>query len=550
MNKYTESFKAFFNPLSPAQRTMFVGLVLVIITVVGLMFYWALKPDYSLLFGSMQPDSAKEIVSQLEEDGVDYRLENSGRSIYVPSDKVDALRIELAPVGDTQSDMKGYELFDANALGMTDFMQQLNNKRALEGELARSINSLEQVELSRIHLVLPERSPFKKSSVKASASVIIKLKAGKGLSKKQIQGISALIAGSVEGLNASNVTILDQAGNRLTDDVENQPEFASGDFQMQLREKTESYLTERGQTMLDRVLGPGNSILRVSVEHDFDKLVRKSDLIDPESRIVMSEERSNEVHNTQENQPVQVDEFTPLNDRDKTMVVSKNDNETTTQSRKYETNKTQEVFEKNRGKIKRLTASVLINYKQETTTNAEGNQVTESKPYSQEEIRGFKEALQSALGIQAKRGDELTVKQVEFYEPITDGTGGSFIVRTTPWSDMVRWGLVLITFVAIVALLFSIRKSLRNGEMPIILGLHKGELDSIPLAENEPAQLDQMEQMKDEESEDFIDRKLSGKARKQLEQKNYVMEEIKEFVEYKPSEAAQVIRALMSSDED
>lgn len=550
MNKYTESFKAFFNPLSPAQRTMFVGLVLVIITVVGLMFYWALKPDYSLLFGSMQPDSAKEIVSQLEEDGVDYRLENSGRSIYVPSDKVDALRIELAPVGDTQSDMKGYELFDANALGMTDFMQQLNNKRALEGELARSINSLEQVELSRIHLVLPERSPFKKSSVKASASVIIKLKAGKGLSKKQIQGISALIAGSVEGLNASNVTILDQAGNRLTDDVENQPEFASGDFQMQLREKTESYLTERGQTMLDRVLGPGNSILRVSVEHDFDKLVRKSDLIDPESRIVMSEERSNEVHNTQENQPVQVDEFTPLNDRDKTMVVSKNDNETTTQSRKYETNKTQEVFEKNRGKIKRLTASVLINYKQETTTNAEGNQVTESKPYSQEEIRGFKEALQSALGIQAKRGDELTVKQVEFYEPITDGTGGSFIVRTTPWSDMVRWGLVLITFVAIVALLFSIRKSLRNGEMPIIMGLHKGELDSIPLAENEPAQLDQMEQMKDEESEDFIDRKLSGKARKQLEQKNYVMEEIKEFVEYKPSEAAQVIRALMSSDED
>jgi hypothetical protein len=145
MNKFTKAFQDFFAPLSSAQKAMFVGLTVAIVIFVGSLFYWALKPTYTLLFGSLQNESAQEIVQELDNRGVNYQLKNGGQSIYVPTEQVNELRIQLAPMGAPQSDMKGYELFDSNSLGMTDFMQQVNNRRALEGELTRTVNGLGQV---------------------------------------------------------------------------------------------------------------------------------------------------------------------------------------------------------------------------------------------------------------------------------------------------------------------------------------------------------------------------------------------------------------------
>lgn len=260
MNKYFQLFQDFFGPLSPAQRIMFMGLFFVIVGMIGGLFYWSQQEDKMLLFGSLDSESAQEIVAELESRGINYSLEDGGSSIYVPSDRVHELRLALAPMGSGFTDVQGYELFDTNALGMTDFMQEVNKKRALEGELSRSINSLDQVDFSRIHIVMPERSPFDETATEASASVILNLKPNRNLSPEQIEGITALIAGSVEELDQNNITILDQAGNRLTDAIDYESEFTMGTTQMQLRQKTESYLTERGQSMLDRVLGAGNSI--------------------------------------------------------------------------------------------------------------------------------------------------------------------------------------------------------------------------------------------------------------------------------------------------
>lgn len=316
MSSITEKFKQFLDPLSPAQRALFFGLSIAIVILVGTVFYWTLRPSYTLLFGSLESGSAQEITQALDERGVAYQLENGGRSIFVSSDKVDKLRLELAPLGAPKSDMKGYELFDSNNLGMTDYMQQLNNRRALEGELSRSVNTLKQVKSSRVHLVLPERSPFEQNAVKASASVLLTLESGSNLSKEGVEGITSLIAGSVEGLKADDVTIVDHAGNRLTDDGKGQNELTDGSWLTSER-KTENYLTERGQSMLDRVLGPGNSILRVAVEQNFDSLVRESNKIDPESRTLISEQRNQEVHNEEGSEIVPIDEFTPVENRGK-----------------------------------------------------------------------------------------------------------------------------------------------------------------------------------------------------------------------------------------
>lgn len=544
MNSFTERFKEFFDPLSTAQRTMFVGLVIAILLIIGGLFYWSLRPSYTLLFGSLENETAQEIIQELDERGINYRLENGGRSVYVEGNRVDQLRIQLAPIGAPKSDMKGYELFDSNSLGMTDYMQQLNNRRALEGELSRSVNSLRQVESSRIHLVLPERSPFEQTSVSASASVLLVLQRGEELDKKHVQGITSLIAGSVEGLDSEDVTVIDQAGNRLTDGSEGDAGFASGDMQLKLEQKTESYLTEQGQTMLDRVLGPGNSIVRVSVEQNFDSLVRESNEVDPESRTLISEEQSEETHTQEGLDMVPIDEFTPVGDRGETAVTSTTEDAVTSRTRNYEVTEIKEVYKKAEGNISNISASVLLNQKQVLQENEEGEEVWVNEPYSEEELQEFREVLGSALGVQPDRGDQITIKQVDFWDPTDMGPRGNIMEEPWPWSRIFRWGLILATLAAVIALLNSLRKQ---------TGREEGMLLDTPFGGNKQVYMssggqDNLDGMSKEEFQQFIEDQDEEKPA--LEEKKYDLEEIVTLVELKPSKAARVVRAMLVSNDE
>ena len=545
MNKYLDSFQEFFGPLSNAQRVMFIGLMVVIITIVGSIFYWSQKTDYSLLFGGLQPEAAQEIVAELNGQGISYEL-GEGGTIFVPDDQVYELRMQLAALGGgSAKDVKGYELFDTNSLGMTDFMQQVNNKRALEGELARSINSLDQVEFSRIHLVLPERSPFEEASVEASASVILNIKRGSKLTKEQIEGISSLIAGSVESLEATNVTVLDQAGNRLSDEIDLESEFGFGSTQMQLRQKTEAYLTERGQTMLDRVLGAGNSILRVSVIHNFDRLIRESDLIDPDSRTVISEERREQTDANEASEPQPIDQRLPPEERGAPIVVSSNENTSSSETRNYEVNRTREVFEKTQGELENVTASVLLNYKKVNQEGPDGEQVVNYQPYPDEEVEELKEVVMLALGMRQERGDQLSIKQIEFFDKELIDGGNYFTNQPTSYNDILRWSLIGLTFIAVVFLLNSIRKKMGDEDLKTVSNFKADE------------------QLKGKEEQDALEESKGGEAieggektpeleeqegQKTLASINISREEIVNFVELKPAEAAQVVRALMTKE--
>tara|TARA_Y100001935_G_scaffold217449_1_gene189740 strand:+ start:194548 stop:196182 length:1635 start_codon:yes stop_codon:yes gene_type:complete len=537
MNKFLEQFQEFFGPLSPAQRVMFVALILLILSIMGGVLYWSQQEDEMLLFGSLQPEVAQQIIDELDNQGVKYRIGEGGDAIYVPANDVHELRLAMAPItGGAGSDIKGYELFDTNALGMTDFMQEVNKKRALEGELARSINSLEQVEYTRIHLVLPERSPFMETAVEASASVILNIKPGKSLTPDQIDGITALIAGSVEELEAGNVTVIDQAGNRLTEEIDYDSEVAFGTTQMQLRQKTEAYLTERGQTMLDRVLGAGNSILRVSVEHNFDRLIRESDLIDPDSRTIISEEKREQSNNDEVMEPVERNEYTPITQQNAAVVVAANDNQSLVQTRNYEVNRTREVFEKTQGELKNITASVLLNYKEVPEVNEEGEEVMVQTPYTAMEVEEFREAVSLALGIKEDRGDKLTIKQVEFYEHHYV-SGDQFIMdQPTSISNIIRWSVIGVTFLVIVFMINGIRKKVGQvDDLTIMSDFDPGEeqLDAAP----EPISLPDMNEPEPQPE-------IAAAEPPQEEVKVYSKTEIKDFVELKPALAAEIMRAM------
>lgn len=544
MNSFTERLKDFIDPLSTAQRIMFAGLTIAIILIISGLFYWSLRPSYTLLFGSIESETAQEIIQELDERGVSYKLENGGRSIYVEGDRVDQLRIELAPIGAPKSDLKGYELFDSKTLGMTDYMQQLNNRRALEGELSRSVNSLQQVESSRIHLVLPERSPFEQTSVSASASVLLVLKRGEGLNNKHVQGITSLIAGSVEGLDAQSVTVIDQAGNRLTETNEGDTAFSSGDMQLKLEQKTESYLTERGQSMLDRVLGPGNSIVRVAVEQNFDSLVRESNSVDPESRTLISEQQSEETHTQEGWEMVPMDEFTPVGDRGETAETSNIQDEVTSRTRNYEVSETKEVYKKAQGGINHISASVLINQKQVLQENEDGQEVWMNEPYSEVEIEEFRDVLGSALGVQPERGDQITIKQVSFWNSNNGGPRGYMTEEPWPWSRILRWALILATMGAVIVLINSLRK--QSGREPgLLAGSPFGENQQVYMSGGEEEQIDGMSK---EEFKKFIEEQ--DQEQPALEERKYNLEEIVNLVELKPTKAARVIRAMLVSNED
>lgn len=546
MGRISETVRAFFEPLSSAQRAIFGMMVAIMVVFLASVFYWTLKPEYTLLFGSLQTETAREMVMDLDERDVNYRVEDSGRSILVPSDQVHELRMQLSSKGLAQSDIQGYELFDANALGMTDFMQQVNKKRALEGELARSINSLEQVEHSRVHLVLPERTPFQQTSVEASASIILTLNSGQSLGNAQVKGMTALVAGSVEGLDAENITVLDQNGNRLTDDMMGDSDFASGSRQIQLRQKTETYLTERGQSMLDRVLGPGNSILRVAAEHDFERLSRESDIIDPDSRTIISEERRTDSRTNENYQQIPIDEFTPLNRRGETALTSSEDNENVVQTRNYEVNKTRELFEKPQGEIKRISASVLLNYKQSLQEDENGEEVLVDEPYTQEELEELREVVRSALGIQMDRGDELNITQVRFYDPSFDDQfpRGD---QPLPWHQILRWALILVALLIFAVLMYNMSKRFREEQYPVLYrGITNG--NDMEIRDEEMEGNEKEEEGMSEAEENFYNRKLSSDARKKLDNNSFVVEEIRDFIELQPDDAANVVRAMMTMD--
>ncbi|SMO59450.1 flagellar basal-body MS-ring/collar protein FliF [Fodinibius sediminis] len=533
MAQYIDAFKNFFRPLSGAQKTLFVLLSVGILSLTSMLFYWALQPSYSILFGSLSSESAQEIVEELQSMGISYELRDNGQAIMVPRDKVYDLRLQFASEGASGSDYLGYELFDQNTLGMTDFMQQVNKKRALEGELARTISNLRQIESSRIHIVMPERSPFQEATVEPSASAILNLRKGQQLDKEQIQGIGALIAGSVEGLTIEDITILDQLGNRISEDVLMTEEAMAGSGHMRLKETTENYLTNKGQSMLDRVLGTGNSIVRVSTEHNFNKVVRESNSVDPESRVIISEEKQSETNNSMSQQP---------NPRqmpgDNAMVpTSEEMDESSVQLRNYEVSKTRETLQNSVGEIERISASILLNYKKTTTTNEEGEQVTSYEPRTQDELDQLRNTMASALGIQQDRGDMLTLTQVKFQDPYENMSyENNLFNQPYNWFELIRWAIVAVIILVIAGLAYRITQ---NADMPLDSLLTKKEQNRLSGEEQE-----KYLEGESRETEDIYKKKMSQEA-KALADTSQATDEIKEFIDTNTGEAASYVRSMM-----
>lgn len=536
----------FFGVMNSAQKVMFGLLLSLVIIISGAIFFWAQQDEQVLLFGNLNSDNANAIVQKLDEKNIDYQISNGGNAIYVPSDKVHALRLELASYGGGNTDSKGYELFDSQSLGMTDFMQQVNQKRALEGELQRSINSLTQVKNSRIHLVLQERSPFEESSVEASASVILTLEPGNRLSNNQTAGIASLISGSVEGLSPNSVVILDQLGNRLSDDADRDSGGDMGNIQMQIKQKSEAYLTEKGQSMLDRVLGAGNSIVRVSVEHDFQKVMREIDSFDPDSRIIISETNSDQTTEDIDREQINATDYTPVEYMDEALVIGQNNIESSTQSRNYEVSREKRYIEETQGEITDITASILLNQKVEQSLDGNGEPVTVPIPYTEDQLNNFRNLLARALGIEADDGgsieDKIAVSQIEFeYSPYRENIDYQNN-QPSDFSDIIRWSLIAVSMLLVSFLTNNVRKNFTGSVMQTTsdFQMANNEIGGAPDVASLPEQnLDQPQQMEQPA--------LEGESQASKQNTDAIKDEIEKLFVSQPSKASEVARMMFEN---
>jgi flagellar M-ring protein FliF len=391
-------------------------------TVAGLLVLinWSGRPEFVPLYTQLTAEDAGEVVAKLREQKIAYRLSPDGSTIQIPQERLYEVRLDLASQGLPRGSGIGFEVFDNTKLGTTDFVQNINYQRALQGELSRTINGLAEVESSRIHIVMPQRSLFIEEQEPATASVIIKLRSGRYLNNEQVRGIVHLVSSSVPRLAPQNVTIVDQNGKLLAGQ-ESQPSSGriSSD-QLEFQQRKEMMLEKRVASMLEKVLGEEKAIVRVSCELDFVQQEKTEEKYLPENHVVRSEQSSRESATQMEQSPVGIPGLASNITPDKQAEIRRVPApgfEKQDQTKNYEIGKSVSRQVMPVGILKRLSVAVIVDGSYETVKVGEGEKIHEETKYTprtSEEMAKLENIVKRAVNFDQARGDMVEVANIAF----------------------------------------------------------------------------------------------------------------------------------------
>jgi flagellar M-ring protein FliF len=377
------------------------------------------KDEYHTLFSGLSMEDASNVVAKLKELKVAYKLGMEGTTIYVPKEKAYEIRLMLANQNALPgSGGIGFELFDKTNYGMTEFMQNVNYKRAIQGELSRTINQMPEVKASRVHIAIPEKTLYTDKEKQATASVFLKLKPGKTLGKEQVQGIVVLVAGSIEGLKAEQVTVIDSTGKILYKGGEPDSPLTISNQQYELQRNVERKLEGSIQTMLDRFLGTDKAIVRATVDLNLRKVEELQEEYSPDKKAISNEKRAHEkstnkslkasgvpgvasnVPGPQRNVKPEAPERSSEAEKEEAQIS-------------YEVSKTVKKIVEPFGDIKRLSLAIVVDGRYE---KIKGKKQEELKynPRSQKELGDIKDLIARAVGYDEARGDKIEVINMPF----------------------------------------------------------------------------------------------------------------------------------------
>jgi flagellar M-ring protein FliF len=419
LNNFTNYIKT--TPKNKLYLYLFIFVAVVGGSALGLSFIQ--KENYNTLFSGLSTEDASMIVAKLKEQKVPYKLGLGGSAIYVPKEKVYDVRLLLA----SQNSLPGgggvgFELFDKTNYGMTEFMQNINYKRAIQGELSRTINQMPEVKASRVHIAIPEKTLFSDREKEGTASVFLKLKPGKTISKDQIQGIVQLVAGSIEGLKPENVAIIDSSGKILFKSGDTNSAIALSGQQYELQRSIERKIEESVQSLLDKFLPASKSMVRANVEINLRKVEKVEEEYYPDKRAATGEKKSREkvtgrtikasgVPGVASNAPnlTRKDATPPKQEESGKANESEREEAQTT----YEVSKTVRKIVEPFGEIKKMSLAVVVDGKYERVKGQKGEELKYT-PRSQKELNDIKNLIVRAVGQDEERGDKIEVLNVPF----------------------------------------------------------------------------------------------------------------------------------------
>ncbi|GAF26482.1 flagellar biosynthesis/type III secretory pathway lipoprotein [Moorella thermoacetica Y72] len=514
--------KSFWQGLTPGRRSALVAVTLAALLAAGFLVQWLVRPQYAPLFTNMQQQDAAAVTAKLKEMKVPYRLTGDGTTIEVPKDQIYQLRLDLASAG-VLNNGQGFELFDQNKLGMTDFERNLDYQRALQEELRRTIVTLDEVEDARVHLVIPQPSVFLQQQQPPSAAVVLKLKPLARLKPEQVKGIMELIAASVPGLKLENIRVIDMYGNVLSDgvaDSANAPLSQKQQTQMEIKRQFEKDLEQRLQSMLTQILGPGKAVAMVTADLNFDQQEINQTTWGKQGALRSEEIKTEQgtsnggaggVAGTAGNNGPGYPAVNPANGNYNTSDTVHN----------YELDKTDTHTIVAPGQVRRLSTAVAVNGPVNAALNNQIQQI-----------------VSAAVGYQPARGDQITVTSLAFDNSLQQQMAADMAAqqqRQQRLRQYLLWGGVglvsLALLVTLIVLILRRRRQAALEEQMAAAALPAG----VPV---EPLVVEPVEPVEPADVE----------KQRQEAQRKAKLEQLQEIIRQRPEDAALLLKAWLAED--
>ena len=454
-----EQFREIWGRMTGSGRIATVAAVAGTLGLIGALFYYGSQPNYGVLFSNLSAGDSQKIIEKLKASNTPFLLTDGGKAISVPQEKVAELRIQMAGEGAISGGHIGYELFDKTSFGATDFTQQVNYRRAIEGELAKTLEGMDEIESARVIVTPKKESVFTDKEEGAKAAVSVRVRQNKELSAERANAIVSLVASSIEGLEPTGVSVMDTSGRLLVAAGKNRPSGLgeSGGFTSQLesKRKFEAESAARVSALIEPVVGLNRVRADVSADIDFSQTEQSEEKFDPKSQVVRSQQVGQEIRNNpaqQVNAPVGARSNnpqtmpTPVPPTTATAAATADQRNTSTVN--YEIDKITRKTIGGGGRINKLSVSVAVDNK-----IVEGVEVARTA----EEIEQIKSLVGAAIGIDAARGDTVVVQSMPFSKPsLEPAAPETFLEKNKVLiPTAVKYGTLIL--IAILLLIFVIR---------------------------------------------------------------------------------------------
>jgi len=528
------------------QVSLVIALAASIALTVGILL-WSQDKPYTLLFGSLDAKDINEVVQTLDQEQVKYKIDQASGGILVPSDQVHKLRLKLAAAGYPKQAATGYQLLDVEqGFGISQFKETTQYHRALEGELAKSVSSINSVKSARVMLGLPKRSVFVRKQQKPSASVVVKLYPGRSLNEEQVSAIVYLVSSSIPNMDTKDVTVVDQNGNLLTGDTHSGNTFNMSVKQLDYTRMVEETLSSRIVNLLAPIVG-GESKVRaqVTAELDFTQQEQTRENYEPDPEAIRSEQEVKEINRNEgpmgipgalTNQPPRAglapeEGYTPQNDPNLR-------NSTEKKTKNYELDRTISHIKNSVGNIHRLSVAVVLDDK--TTLDEEENIVR--TPIEEEELLRYRQLVSDTVGLDEARGDTLTVVNASFViAPMEE------IASIPIWQESWFWDLVkqLLAGLAVLIIIFGVIR-------PMLKDLSKKEESILAYPEDVPEEeealenVDEISQALEQMNEEV--EQTAAEAEADSNDERELLEKVKTMVAADPKLAAHIIKQWMTEE--